>query len=221
MSLRTSLNAFAALLAATLLTTQAGAAIITPLLPGPSSDTESASGNLSNRPLDEALNGNGLSSGGTSGNILAETHNVNSGNSGEYWLGSLSGAALTFELPQATEIDALHLWTYARGGEDPRSMSSFDLSFSTNGGSSYDTMISITGVTMGDSSVPIPVQTFSFAAQSGVTHLLIDNIDTHDTAASEDFVGISEIRFGGVIPEPASAALMGLGTLLIAGRRRR
>lgn len=67
-----------------------------------------------------------------------------------------------------------------------------------------------------------PVQTRSFAGQSGVTHIRLTNLTAF---GSTDFIAISEIRFAGEpttdpIPEPASLA-MGLASLALDAARRR
>ena len=178
----------------------------------------SATGNLSSRPIEEAINGNGLSSGGTSGDVLSETHLVNSGNSGLYWIGTVSGAALTFTLASAETLDAVHIWTYSRTGETDRGMQSFDISFSTNGGVSFGTPIGISGVSIGDYPNPITVQTFGFTAQTGVTDIRIDNIINY---GDPNYVGLSEIRFESSVPEPSTAILAGLGLAGLCLRRRR
>lgn len=182
--------------------------IITP------SAATSATGNLSGRPIGETINGSGLSG---VGDILEQTHAVNSGNSGLYWIGNLAGASLEFGLPGASAVDAVHLWSYSRTGEIDRGIQSFDISFSTDGGSNFGTPISISGVLIETYPDPIEVQSFNFAPQTGVTDIRINNIVNH---GDPTYVGLSEIRFSAV-PEPAPLALLGLGGLWLLARRRR
>ena len=61
------------------------------------------------------------------------------------------------------------------------------------------------------------VQTRNFATQTGVTHIQLTNLTTF---GSTNYIGISELRFG-AIPEPSSAALLGLGALGLVFRRKR
>lgn len=177
----------------------------------------SATGALSSsRSITEAIDSSGLSGGGTSGDILSETHAVNDGND-DYWIGDLSGAALEFDLAGPSTVDTVHLWTYSRTGQTDRGMQSFTISFWVDGGTEFANGINITDVDEGNYPNPIAVQSFGFASQSNVTKIRIDNIVNHGDGS---YVGLSEIRFGNSIPEPASLALVGLGSLLIAGRRR-
>lgn len=204
----------AAILALSAIATNA-AVIITP------AGAISSLPSLSNRPIGEAINGNGLSSGGASADILTETHSANSGNSGLYFVADGTGASplssltMTFNLSAPSLVDTVHIWTYSRGGETDRAISSFDISFSTDGGSNYGTAIALTGwaqVPVDD----IPVQSMSFASQSAVTHIRINNVVNH---GDPSYTGLSEIRFGAV-PEPSAALLGGLGGLLLLRRRR-
>jgi hypothetical protein len=198
-------------------TTTGQAAIITP-----SSATASSTIGAP-RTIDKTIDGSDLSSGGLSGDILSETHANNNSNSGGYWLstntgGNVAGEVLEFTLPSASDLNAVHIWGYHRTGSSSRSIKTFDLSFSTDGGISFPTTIAMSGlVGPGD---PISVQTLPFSEQSGVTDLRISNIANFGDG---NYVGLSEIRFGSpeLIPEPASLALLGLGGLAMLVRRRR
>jgi hypothetical protein len=219
------IKTFAIAIAAALLAGHAQAAIITP---SAATSTSTIGGS---RTIVEVINGSDLSAGGASGDILSETHDPLSDKAG-YWL-SANGAGnapiteiLTFDLGGTFNVDAVHLWNYDRGGDNPtRAIKTFDISFSTNNGVSYDT--TVTGATLGDfvgANNPrvngeIAVQTKTFAVQSDVTNIKIDNIVIQGPNA---YIGFAEIRFGATeIPEPASLASGLLGLTLIAGRRRR
>lgn len=177
------------------------------------------------RTIDAAIDGTLLSSEGTSGDILSETV-AYAGNSG-HWLSASSAIddddnfrstteELTFDLGGTFDVDAFHLWPYVRA-ESRRGLSSFDISFSSDG-VNYSSTITLSGFTKGTSSGE-PVQTQTFALQSGVTHIQMTNLTTFD---STDYIAVSELRFGGpTIPEPSTAILVGLGLMGICFRRRR
>jgi len=167
------------------------------------------------RTITQAIDGSGLSS--NPGSILDQTHAVNSGTDGYYL--SASGDTtpwFVFTLAEPSTVDAVHIWTYARSGENTRAIKDFDISFSTDGGINYGPTISLTGWLARPNLDPIPVQSQSFATQLNVTHIRIDVTANHGNGS---FTGLSEIRFS-AIPEPTTALaglLLGLGLL----RRRR
>ncbi len=197
----------------------AQAAIITPTA---ATATSSIS---TDRNLTETINGDGLSGGGTSGDILAETH-ASTGGTTDYWLGTKSVTqVLDFDLGDATNVEAVHIWNYDRGSDDgtsgvwdKRAIASFDIAFSTNGGANYSTPISITGLLgFNDIDPPIAVQTFTFAAQTGVTDIQITNLQNFGDGS---WYGLGEIRFD-TVPEPATLSLLVIGAIGLARRRRK
>lgn len=63
--------------------------------------------------------------------------------------------------------------------------------------------------------------TFDFAAQNGINGIrLVGNGAGNAGGDANGFIAVHEIAVEGVIPEPGSLALLGLGGLLIARRRR-
>ena len=175
------------------------------------------------RTIDKTIDGTGLSGGGTSGDILSETHSPNNSNTGPYWL-SASGAPSRDEVLDFTivksDIDAIHHWVYTRNGETDRGLKTFDISFSTDDGVTFPTKIS--AATLGDFSGPPPVadllpQTKTFALQSGVTDIRLSNLVNF---GDPSYIGLSEVRFGGPdseVPEPATLVLATLGLLGLGG----
>jgi len=199
--------------------------IITPLL---STETGSVTSSTTffdaNRAIDSALDGSGLSSGGTSGDILTETHNNAATDSVSHFLsnGPVANEVLTFDLGATFDVTEIYLWQYNRT-QFNRGIINFDIAFSTDGGSSFTSPVAasslgITDFVIGTIGGVASVQQRSFnSVQSGVTAIQFSNIQT---GGSTSIIGLPEVRFG-FIPEPASLALLGLGGLLLAGRNRR
>ncbi len=157
------------------------------------------------RTLDAAIDGTLLSGGGTSGDILNET--VAYAGSAGHWLSastSINDAAnfrsttevLTFALAAPSNVNAFHLWPYIRA-ERLRGLKTCDISFSTDGGGTYP--VTIPAATLGEFTIgptggTAPVQTLTFTEQTGVTHIRLTNLTTF---GSTNYIGISELRFGG------------------------
>jgi hypothetical protein len=197
--------------------TSHAAILITPT--GASSTTEIGA----TRNIGETIDNTGLSGTGIS---VTETHSVNSGNSGSYWLSASGGNAaevLTFDLGAAYNVDTIHQWLYTRTGEEDRGIQTFDIAFSTDNGVSYTAAVSAASLGMSNFTEatiePLPAQTRTFTEQTGVTHIRFSNITNF---GDPNFIGLSEIKFEGtLVPEPSSTALLGLGALGLIIRRRR
>lgn len=206
----------------------ASAGVITPLLSTDvGSSTSSTTTIGSPRTIDAAVSGLGLSGGGTSGDILSETHDA--GQSATHWLsdsgiitaGVSLSEVLTFDLGGSFDIDTIYIWTYNRP-ERARGVRTFDIAFSTDGGANFSPAVSAASLGMADFDIGATggissVQTRTITAQSGVTDIRFTNIANF---GASDRLALPEIRFGEVIPEPGSLAMLGLGGLLIARRRR-
>ena len=209
-----------AALAGLALTASATAAVI--ITPTSATSTTTIGGS---RTIDYTIDGSDLTAAGDPGTIVDDTHAVNDDSAG-YWLSgadAVSGSeVLTFDLGGTFDVTDIHHWRYTRAGGAPtRSLKTFDIYVSTNGGSSYS--LGVAAATLGDFALPpytaLPAVTKTFATQSGVTHIELRNLVNHGDAS---FYGLSEIRFGGeVVPEPTTTALLGLGGLALILRRRK
>ena len=176
--------------------------------------------NPSGFPTINLINNSGMSGGG---DILTQTHVGSNGvGANPHWLGGIpqlnGGSPLVFDLGGSFAVDAVHVWQYtdvASAGFNNFGTSAFDIAFSTDGGTTYGAPISLSGFTQGVQG-PESVQSRTFAAQSGVTHIRFDNFVAF---AREGNAGFGEVRFGQV-PEPGSFALLALGGAVMLRRRR-
>ncbi|MDG0993966.1 MAG: PEP-CTERM sorting domain-containing protein [Akkermansiaceae bacterium] len=184
-------------------------------------------GNLSGRPIGNTIDSSGLSGGGISGNILTETHSVNTNS--DLWLsanGNGSGVEFVFDLGGTYTVDSVHLWNYdASSGANNRGLQTVDVTFSTDGGFNYNTLVAASGYDDFGNFAQAPLgatqasaETKTFTAVAGVTHIKFTDSTNHGAT----YTGIGEIRFGGdPIPEPSTTALLGLGGLALILRRRK
>lgn len=189
---------------------------------------------LSNRGIDETINGSGFDT--SAANITDWYHDQNKASDGNfYYIGDRnnitnSDVEFTFSFDTAVTVDTVHFWTYDRAGDSPgREIKDFDISFSTDNGSTFSSTISlsnwldrngarITVGSPGNEEDKIGHQSRAFTSQSNVTDIKFSNVVTHN--ASERYVAFSEVRFSQV-PEPGTALLGGLGFLMLLRRRRR
>ena len=181
-------------------------------------------GNLSGRPIGNTIDGSGLTDPGTPGNILDDTHSVNT--NADLFLGSgASGHEFVFDLGGTYTVDSVHLWniSYISGAVN-RGLKTVDLTFSTDGGFNYNTLVAASeyddfgNFAMSSTTGPGVAETKTFTAVAGVTHIKFTDSTNHGPA----YTGIGEIRFGGdPIPEPSTTALLGLGGLALILRRRK
>jgi hypothetical protein len=173
------------------------------------------------RDIDSAISGLGLDG---IGDILVQTHD--GGNSNTHWLSNTTSETVTFDLGGGTafDLDTIYLWTYNRP-ERARGVRTFDIAFSTDGGSSFGTAVSAASLGLTEFNIGTTngsdrstVQTRSITKQNGVTDIQITNITNWGDSSR---IAIPEIRFGDSVPEPTTTALLGLGGLALILRRRK
>ena len=187
--------------------------------------------------FDEAINGAGLVTVYTTGDAVPATlsqHHVG-GNGGAFDdIKSIAGRyvtadpfTITLDLGGTYDIATVNFWNYAERWNgtyyNDRGVKDFDLEFSTDGGATFGNTVSLTaamaddtGATTGD--VFFNGETFDIEDQAGVTHVKFIAQDNYGGG----YTGIAEVNFTGVaVPEPSSAALLGLGGLALILRRRK
>lgn len=135
---------------------------------------------------------------------------------------------LTITLGGTFDLTSIVLWNHGEGSAtdtaSDRGFESVTISFSTDG-IDFTTLATeaLTFAKGPQGSAPIPAQVVDFSATyAGVTHLRFNDIVTFagPPASGNDLRNIAEMRFI-AIPEPSSAALLGLGVLGLFARRRR
>ena len=180
-------------------------------------------GNLSNRDIDKTIDGSGLLG---AGDILTQTVEIaGAAPNNFYWLSS-SGVAdgdpaveLTFDLGVGAsyDIDSVHLWNYSATNGVLRWIKTVDVSFSSDNVTFGNTIDDLTFADV-PTNTQVGVDTVAFSTVSNVRYIKFSNITNGGDAS---FLAFSEIRFGSVVPEPSTTALLGLGGLALILRRRK
>ena len=121
---------------------------------------------------------------------------------------------LTADTPGTLDIDSISVSEYRNGGGAPPNIG---FRVSVNGGafSTYD-------IYKDDPATGTPFKTFTFnEAITGADSVEIEFVPVGSTTQRGDGnLHINALTVNGTIPEPASLALLGLGTLCLLGRRR-
>jgi len=138
------------------------------------------------------INGTGLSGAGP---VLAQPHNTTHT---QGWLINNTNPAneLVFQMPGARDLSGAHIWQYSQGTCcTGRGVSSFDMSFSSDGGATYPTTLA--GLTLAPASGTSQetAQTLAFTPQTGVTHVKFNNMADFPTLPSPGWQGLNEVRF--------------------------
>jgi len=192
---------------------------------------------VDNTAFDAAIDGSGLVTPYSTGDAVPATlsqhyvgGNDNSVGKAEVIGGRVHAGAftITLDLGGTYDIETVNLWNYAERWNgtyyNDRGVKDFDLEFSTDGGATFGNTVSLTaamaddtGATTGD--VLYDGETFDIIDQVGVTHVKFIAQDNYGGG----YTGIAEVNFTGVqsVPEPSSAALLGLGGLALILRRRK
>ena len=139
----------------------------------------------------DTIDGTGLSSRGTSGDILSETHAASGGGNFALFMSGpdFTGESIIFTLGAPFTVNQVHLWL---NNSSWGTISGFDLEFSSDGGRTYPT--TVPGITFDLSLDLSKVQSRTFAEQTGVTHIRLSNVVVTD--GNQSFAGFNEIRFG-------------------------
>jgi hypothetical protein len=137
----------------------------------------------------------------------------------------VNAATITFSLPgtvsgQPYSITGLHIWNYNEYyWTENAGMKDVIISYSADG-TSYTALPSVQFAT-NDNSNTYTGQTIMLASAlpEGTQYIKFQNTSNW---GNPNYVGLSEVRFiATAIPEPSTLALVGLGSMLMAVRRRR
>lgn len=171
------------------------------------------------------VNNAGLVGAGPYGENSLHTENTGAADQWHSSGGVVNDQFITFDLDsvgtQAYDLTSIHIWQANQSNNYGRGVKQFDLLYSTNNGASWLTALtdSTLAISSGGANVSNAAQNFSLAL-AGVTHVKIE-IDSSWNGTTNDYVGLSEVKFSGTaVPEPSAALLGGLGMLALLRRRR-
>ncbi|MBT8043473.1 MAG: Ig-like domain-containing protein [Verrucomicrobiae bacterium] len=165
----------------------------------PTSATSSTNVDV-NRVISKAIDGSGLVDQSDASSELDDTHVYGSGYN--VWLSNASAVSggteeLTFDLGGTYNIDTVYHWPYTR--DNNRNLLTFDISYSTDGGTTFSTPVSAASLGManwgiqGNDRSDSVVETRTFSTLSGVTDIRFSNLQNHGGS----YFALGEIRFGG------------------------
>lgn len=177
------------------------------------------------------INGSGLSGTLTFANYSTITHaSVAAGNAwvtddptpagGDYYAQTSATVVFEIDFDQVYGLSDLVFWGYHFNANNGNEARTFQLEFSTDGGTSYGTPVTV-GNPIGTYAAS-GASTFNFGSQinANAVRMTVTDNQFGGTAAGGDRVGLGEIRFLAV-PEPTTLALLGLAGPLGLLRRRR
>ena len=165
--------------------------------------------------LDRAINGSGLSDPLTEANKYTVTHTGGLNLDNQYLSDNTDGETFTFAFTNQT-IGEILIWNYSQN--DARGLDAITKVEIDTGSGFTDLSLSLTLQTAsaaGDKAQSLGLGT----AYTGVNAIRL-TVAQADTGGGESAGGFNEVAFS-TVPEPSSAALLGLGGLALILRRRK
>jgi len=183
------------------------------------------SGNSSGSNFTHTADGSGLSATLTDANLATVTHVEGFSASTQYLGQSTTGtfdATLTYTFASALgKLNTIAVWNYSQSNQPNRWADSVDVSVDTGSG-----MTSIGNFKLSDPTTNgFTADLIDLSGENlvGVTAVSLKiNQGKFDSNGTEHTSGLSEVAFQtAAVPEPSSAALLGLGGLTLLLRRRK
>jgi len=185
---------------------------------------------------DQMIDNTGLSGAATFANYTTITHagvlpgnawvTNNPNGAGDYFLGGSPGTtpSFSFSLGQTYQLTDLVVWGYhfanaANGNE----ASEFMVEFSTNGGTTYSNLTTVSIANGSHTSQNAATLSFGGTFAANTVKISFSDNQFGGGAAGGDRVGLGELKLiaADPIPEPSSTALLGLGGIALLLRRRK
>lgn len=175
-------------------------------------------------PAANTINSSGLVAGQHSASVGDNWLTANLGNiSGGTWPANLDAVVISWDLGTSYDLTSLHLWNHNEVGNTHRGVASAMVDVSEFSNFSSSTTISLASILQAPGVATYIGTDYSLVATGRYVRFRNMTKFTHPgTGDTNQYLGISEIRFEGtLVPEPSSVLLLGIGGVFMLMRRQR
>ena len=223
---------FLAFLALGCVASQAAVTLITPTSASAALTSTPPTPGINFFPIGNIVNNSGLSGAADLGNYATVTHgNAGGGTAwttddplpggGDWFAEGNAPVAITLPLDATYFLTDLVFWGYHFGGPNGNEAREFTVDFSTNGGTTYGSSVSVAQPLGSHTTLNAATLSLGGTFEADAVRLTITDNQFGGGSPGGDRLGLGEVKFvGDTVPEPSIAMLGGLALLGLLCRRR-